>query len=91
MLKLLVDGYSYGIRSSRKLERATHHNLGSDGIDVIVPILTHSDSGIISRTFQRPTAIQSRSANISNTDVNKLTPEQLSAVESFAPNIRSAM
>ena len=26
MLKLLVYGYSYGIRSSRKLERATHHN-----------------------------------------------------------------
>jgi transposase len=27
MLKLLVYGYAYGIRSSRKLERATHHNL----------------------------------------------------------------
>jgi len=27
MLKLLVYGYSYGIRSSRKLERAVHHNL----------------------------------------------------------------
>jgi transposase len=27
MVKLLVYGYSYGIRSSRKLERATHHNL----------------------------------------------------------------
>jgi transposase len=27
MLKLLVYGYSYGIRSSRKLERATHDNL----------------------------------------------------------------
>src|SRR5665648_546836 len=27
MLKLLVYGYSYGIRSTRKLERATHHNL----------------------------------------------------------------
>jgi transposase len=27
MLKLLVYGYSYGTRSSRKLERATHHNL----------------------------------------------------------------
>ena len=27
MLKLLVYGYSYGIGSSRKLERATHHNL----------------------------------------------------------------
>jgi len=27
MLKLLVYGYSYGIRSSRKLERATHHNV----------------------------------------------------------------
>jgi transposase len=27
MLKLLVYGYSYGIRSSRKLEMATHHNL----------------------------------------------------------------
>jgi len=27
MLKLLVYGYSYGLRSSRKLERATHHNL----------------------------------------------------------------
>ena len=27
MLKLLIYGYSYGIRSSRKLERATHHNL----------------------------------------------------------------
>jgi len=27
MLKLLVYGYSYGIRSSRKLERACHHNL----------------------------------------------------------------
>jgi transposase len=27
MLKLLVYGYSYGIRSSRKLERATYHNL----------------------------------------------------------------
>lgn len=26
MLKLLLYGYSYGIRSSRKLERATHHN-----------------------------------------------------------------
>jgi transposase len=27
MLKLLVYGYSYGIRSSRKLERATYHNV----------------------------------------------------------------
>ena len=27
MLKLLVYGYSYGIRSSRKLERAIYHNL----------------------------------------------------------------
>lgn len=27
MLKLLVYGYSYGIRSSRKLERATNHNI----------------------------------------------------------------
>lgn len=27
MLKLLIYGYSYGIRSSRKLERATHHNV----------------------------------------------------------------
>jgi len=27
MLKLLVYGYSYGWRSSRKLERATHHNV----------------------------------------------------------------
>lgn len=27
MLKLLVYGYSYGIRSSRQLERATHHNV----------------------------------------------------------------
>lgn len=27
MLKLLAYGYSYGIRSSRKLERATHHNV----------------------------------------------------------------
>jgi transposase len=27
MLKLLVYGYSYGVRSSRKLEQATHHNL----------------------------------------------------------------
>lgn len=27
MLKLLVYGYSYGVRSSRKLERETHHNL----------------------------------------------------------------
>ncbi len=27
MLKLLVYGYAYGIRSSRKLERAMHHNV----------------------------------------------------------------
>ena len=27
MLKLVVYGYAYGIRSSRKLERAIHHNL----------------------------------------------------------------
>lgn len=27
MLKLLVYGYSYGIRSSRRLERACHHNI----------------------------------------------------------------
>lgn len=27
MLKLIIYGYSYGIRSSRKLERACHHNL----------------------------------------------------------------
>ncbi len=27
MLKLLVYGYSYGIKSSRKLERESHHNL----------------------------------------------------------------
>lgn len=27
MVKLLTFGYSYGIRSSRKLERATHHNV----------------------------------------------------------------
>jgi transposase len=27
MLKLIIYGCSYGIRSSRKLERATHHNL----------------------------------------------------------------
>jgi len=27
MLKLIIYGYSYGVRSSRKLERACHHNL----------------------------------------------------------------
>jgi transposase len=27
MVKLLIYGYSYGVRSSRKLERATYHNL----------------------------------------------------------------
>jgi transposase len=27
MLKLFVYGYSYGVKSSRKLERSTHHNL----------------------------------------------------------------
>lgn len=27
MIKLLIYGYSYGIRSSRKLERATYHNI----------------------------------------------------------------
>ena len=27
MLKLLVYGYSYGVKGSRKLEQATHHNL----------------------------------------------------------------
>jgi len=27
MLKLLVYGYSYGVKSSRKLERETHHNI----------------------------------------------------------------
>src|SRR5512139_2232663 len=27
MLKLLVYGYSYGVKSSRKLERECHHNL----------------------------------------------------------------
>jgi transposase len=27
MIKLLVYGYSYGMRSSRKLERATYHNI----------------------------------------------------------------
>ena len=27
MLKLLLYGYSYGLRSSRKLERATYHNV----------------------------------------------------------------
>jgi len=27
MIKLLIYGYSYGIRSSRKLERATCHNI----------------------------------------------------------------
>jgi transposase len=27
MIKLLVYGYSYGLRSSRKLERAAHHNV----------------------------------------------------------------
>ena len=27
MLKLFVYGYSYGVKSSRKLERATHHDL----------------------------------------------------------------
>jgi transposase len=27
MLKLLIFGYSYGVTSSRKLERQTHHNL----------------------------------------------------------------
>ena len=36
MLKLLIYGYAYGIRSSRKLERACHHNLAfiwlSEGI-----------------------------------------------------------
>jgi transposase len=29
MFKLLVYGYSYGVRSSRKLERECHHNLAS--------------------------------------------------------------
>ena len=28
MLKLVVYGYSYGIKGSRKLERAAHENLG---------------------------------------------------------------
>ena len=27
MLKLLIYGYSYGVKSSRKLERQTHHNM----------------------------------------------------------------
>jgi transposase len=27
MLKVMLYGYSYGIRSSRKLERALHHNI----------------------------------------------------------------
>lgn len=27
MLKLLVYGYSYGVKSSRKLERECHHNI----------------------------------------------------------------
>ena len=27
LMKILVFGYAYGIRSSRKLERACHHNL----------------------------------------------------------------
>ncbi len=27
MIKILIYGYSYGWRSSRKLERALHHNL----------------------------------------------------------------
>ena len=27
MIKLVVYGYSYGFRSSRKLEKATYHNL----------------------------------------------------------------
>jgi len=31
MIKLLVYGYSYGIRSSRKLEMATYHNLALSG------------------------------------------------------------
>ncbi|MBM2806266.1 MAG: transposase family protein [Deltaproteobacteria bacterium] len=32
MLKLLVYGYSYGIKESSKLERATHHNLSFIGL-----------------------------------------------------------
>ena len=32
MLKLRVYGYSYGVKSSRKLERETHHNLSFIGL-----------------------------------------------------------
>jgi len=32
MLKLLVYGYSYGVRSSRKLERAVYHNVSFQAI-----------------------------------------------------------
>ena len=33
MLRLLLYGYSYGIRSSRKLEQALHHNLSFYMVD----------------------------------------------------------
>ena len=37
MLKLFVYGYSYGVKSSRKLEQATYHNISFVWLNYPVP------------------------------------------------------
>ena len=67
MLKLLVYGYSYGWHSSRKLERACHHNLSfiwlifeANSVSEIKSILFSTMAGLTFPSFAKTKYLSKR-------------------------------